>query len=596
MIAVDIAHTDPLWQNPNDRWDVNHDGDYAPNDLLALTSVLNGYGATLLNQPRGTAGFLGGTTNYLDVTGDNVVPQSDMLDLIDILNGGSGTVAQPHQNSSNSLDVNGDNVVNDDDEQAVLSYLAGIASSGGSSMTYDVSSSASTPISSAVVRTHGQSTTIAMSESEWEAVTPYVGDDTAIDTGDSGGGDDGGGGDTGDDPAAAWWPQFMGDVGGLGIRPDAGDSNFQNLFTDLMTHANETEITPDWTNPLWVDLYTLWMQGVQQNGIPSGGGGGGGSSDWNGTPVIYTMPAEDAYASGEGATLIFPIGGQVPPEGQTYTVHYNIEGITAVPVTDYSVADSDYNTSTGEYSGTVAFTNTDGSAVGTPTAEYVVVNLVPHNYDSDRTLKIALSDAEGATLSTVNYSAIGTIHYAYWGVDAENDGEDLSYWTFDQLELDVPANQGVLMNDVDEAPDAPPDDLEAVIDEDSAYPQPQHGTVSLQSDGSFTYIPTQGYSGLDPGQSHLNCRRIRTESVRGSLHSSRPAGVYRGGFLGRKCPAARPAAPICEKSKRSQVRYPTECASGPLQKLHPASSATCSRYPNVRGYSERSALLSAAGC
>jgi Big-like domain-containing protein len=219
-IAFDIVHTDRLWQTPDLRWDVNHDGEVAPNDLTALISVLNGYGATLLDHPRGTSGFLGGTTLNLDVSGDNVVSESDMLDLIDYLNGGSGTHVDPHQNADNSLDVNGDSVVNDDDEQAVLSYLAGIASSGGSSMTYDVSSSASTPISSAVVRTHGQSTTIAMSESEWEAVTPYVGDDTAIDTGDSGGGDDGGdgGGDTGDDPAAAWWPQFMGDVGGLVLQ------------------------------------------------------------------------------------------------------------------------------------------------------------------------------------------------------------------------------------------------------------------------------------------------------------------------------------------------------------------------------------------
>src|SRR5206468_2791840 len=47
-------------------------------------------------------------------------------------------------------------------------------------------------------------------------------------------------------------------------------------------------------------------------------------------------------------------------------------------------------------------------------------------------------------------------------------------------------------------PNAPANGLEAHIDTDPNYPQPQHGTVELYPDGGFKYTPTTpGWSGLD---------------------------------------------------------------------------------------------------
>src|SRR5207247_1227744 len=43
-LAFDLAHAQaqPLWQNPDLRWDVTGDGYVAPNDAAYLISILNG--------------------------------------------------------------------------------------------------------------------------------------------------------------------------------------------------------------------------------------------------------------------------------------------------------------------------------------------------------------------------------------------------------------------------------------------------------------------------------------------------------------------------------------------------------------------------
>src|SRR5207249_1499580 len=40
-IAYDLVHTDRLWQNPNNRWDVNGDGYVAPSDVVAIINILS---------------------------------------------------------------------------------------------------------------------------------------------------------------------------------------------------------------------------------------------------------------------------------------------------------------------------------------------------------------------------------------------------------------------------------------------------------------------------------------------------------------------------------------------------------------------------
>src|SRR5205823_335237 len=97
----------------------------------------------------------------------------------------------------------------------------------------------------------------------------------------------GGGSDTSDDSGfSQWWTQFKSDLGALGIRPDSGDSDFQNLYNDLMAQGSAAGLTPDWTNPAWVSFYTPWLINMQNNGPPSGGGG-------DSSPAVVTVFSAD---------------------------------------------------------------------------------------------------------------------------------------------------------------------------------------------------------------------------------------------------------------------------------------------------------------
>jgi hypothetical protein len=108
---------------------------------------------------------------------------------------------------------------------------------------------------------------------------------------------------------------------------------------------------------------------------------------------------------------------------------------------------------------------------------------------------VDLSDYAG--LSTVR---IRFRRYSHWGGDgwyiddvrigALNDppvANDDAYTTNENTMLDVPA-PGVLSNDSD--PDGDPITAIKVTD-------PSHGTVTLNSDGSFTYVPDTDFSGPD---------------------------------------------------------------------------------------------------
>jgi Ca2+-binding RTX toxin-like protein len=117
--AVDEYLANPVdaWQNPNDPFDVYADGQVNPADALAIINELNGYGEHLLTGQPGSGAF------YLDVSGDRVVSELDVDDVIDKLNQGTGQLSRQGRNTTNPFDVNSNGVVDTTDKQAILDLL-----------------------------------------------------------------------------------------------------------------------------------------------------------------------------------------------------------------------------------------------------------------------------------------------------------------------------------------------------------------------------------------------------------------------------------------------------------------------------------------
>ena len=115
-----------------------------------------------------------------------------------------------------------------------------------------------------------------------------------------------------------------------------------------------------------------------------------------------------------------------------------------------------------------------GRLVYTPAADF-------HGADS---FTYTVSDGNGGT-------ATGTVNVAVLPVNDPPVAQDDAYETTAGMELVVDASAGVLANDTDV--DADP--LTAVRISD-----PANGTLTLQADGSFSYVPRAGYTGADTFQ------------------------------------------------------------------------------------------------
>ncbi len=91
--------------------------------------------------------------------------------------------------------------------------------------------------------------------------------------------------------------------------------------------------------------------------------------------------------------------------------------------------------------------------------------------------------SDGATLSN-----IGTVNLTVTAVNDAPVAVNDSFTTTENVTLNVPVGQSVLLNDTDVEAQA----LTAAI-----VAQALHGTVTLNANGSFTYVPIAGYSGSD---------------------------------------------------------------------------------------------------
>jgi hypothetical protein len=102
---VTISVVAPGWQNPANRWDVDHSGlpgEPFPADVLAIINFINAHGSHLLPTPPGSLG----PTWYVDVDGDGWVTPSDVLAVINFINSRVGAEGEA---ASRSIAVSADN-------------------------------------------------------------------------------------------------------------------------------------------------------------------------------------------------------------------------------------------------------------------------------------------------------------------------------------------------------------------------------------------------------------------------------------------------------------------------------------------------------
>lgn len=236
----------------------------------------------------------------------------------------------------------------------------------------------------------------------------------------------------------------------------------------------------------------------------------------SGTDAAFTETvtvADDAAPGTYTCTVDFRVGGVSAGYTQTVTVH--VPGTTppAVNVDDVSVPEGDAGTSPMEFTVTldrpspgpvtVQWATADGTAAapddfaaasgevtfspGTVSRPVTVQVRGDTIEESDETFRVDLSDPTGAVIG--DESGAGTILNDDDGSPvnqppvAADDSYAMSAGA--SLSIDVP---GVLSNDTDPDGDA----LHALH-----QAGPYHGTLTLNDDGSFTYVPTPGYVGSD---------------------------------------------------------------------------------------------------
>ena len=197
-------------------------------------------------------------------------------------------------------------------------------------------------------------------------------------------------------------------------------------------------------------------------------------------PDTFTYQATDANGAGNTATVTITVAPGAPvtnPDVYTTTAGTTL----TVPVgTGVLANDTDPNglaltavIATQPTHGTVTL-SPNGSLIYVPTAGYVGPDTFTyHANDADGT-------GNTATVTITINAAVTTPGLPTANPDA--------YTTTEDTTLTVPASTGVLANDTDSA-GLP---LTAVV-----ATEPTHGTLTLNSAGSLTYVPTVGYTGTD---------------------------------------------------------------------------------------------------
>lgn len=275
----------------------------------------------------------------------------------------------------------------------------------------------------------------------------------------------------------------------------------------------------------------------------SGAGGGGGSGGIDG--------AAAAMAASVAAAAV-PTSNAMPstPTASTAT---GSAPRSLVATDDYIPPPPDaFDQSFSTYHDT-QFVEPDPGLVGNDFGNVTCVR------DSDPTLgQITDWDGQGGFTYTPNYHAYGTDSFTFHEVDSYGQSSNEATVTMDVTEtapeayadgtfwgdwnktatsgntITVDAFHGVLGNDTD--PDGPDTgNLQAVIDTD-----PTNGSLTLNSDGSFIYVPNIGFGGYDQFTYYATDGIMNSASVAVSLAVQKvDLDMWDGGPDGTEVPDAK---------------------------------------------------------
>ena len=201
-------------------------------------------------------------------------------------------------------------------------------------------------------------------------------------------------------------------------------------------------------------------------------------SGFSGTDT-FTYKASDGTAYSNTATVTITVGDANSAPAAVSDAYSVNAGSTLTVTASSGVLDNDTDADgdsltaslvSSPSNGTLTF-DTDGSFTYTPTSGFSGTDSFTYKA-SDGSL------TSGTTTVTITVVAVNNVPV----------GEDDAYSLDEDDTLTVDADSGVLANDTDEDND----DLTATV-----VTSPSNGTLTLNSDGSFTYVPDADFNGTD---------------------------------------------------------------------------------------------------
>jgi VCBS repeat-containing protein len=234
-----------------------------------------------------------------------------------------------------------------------------------------------------------------------------------------------------------------------------------------------------------------------------------GQLAWTMTGSFLVYGSDGTYLATDGSKMVVMNAIQSPPSavisqtfsttpGQSYTLEFDV-GILALNLNEQRLGVTLTTGATTLINQTESlFGNGQGNSVWTPKS-YVFTAIGPTATLTFRDLSVS-GDNLDLLLDNVRVTPSGPVNTAPVAVAD-------SYSSNQNTALVVPA-AGVLSNDTD----AQSDPLTAVLNAG-----PAHGTLTLNSNGSFTYTPTTGYTGSDSFTYRANDGSLNSNTTTVSL-------------------------------------------------------------------------------